>query len=104
MGAYSPRYQKSRFAEYFSIKLATIERADYNGRYSPENCDWIPIWEQGWNKRNNRNITFQDRTQCIGKWADELGVPYISLYNKLRKHNWDMNEALRTKLRKSSIS
>jgi len=29
----------------------TIERKDVNGNYSPDNCKWIPMSEQSWNKR-----------------------------------------------------
>lgn len=52
---------------------ATLERIDNDGPYSPENCKWATRSEQANNKRNNRWITANGRTQTLAQWARELG-------------------------------
>jgi hypothetical protein len=51
----------------------TLDRVDNNGPYSPENCKWATRSEQAGNKRNNRWITANGRTQTLAQWAKELG-------------------------------
>jgi hypothetical protein len=51
----------------------TLERINNDGPYSPENCKWATRSEQAGNKRNNRWITANARTQTLAQWAKELG-------------------------------
>lgn len=51
----------------------TLDRIDVNGDYCPENCKWATMKEQSNNKRNNRLLTHNNRTQTISQWCDELG-------------------------------
>jgi hypothetical protein len=51
----------------------TLERIDNHGPYSPENCKWATRSEQAGNKRNNRWITANGKTQTLAQWAKELG-------------------------------
>jgi hypothetical protein len=61
----------------------TLERRDVDGPYSPENCCWVTQKEQTRNARSNIQITFNGRTQCLGAWAEELGIKYRTLYNRI---------------------
>lgn len=46
----------------------TIERKDVNLGYSPENCTWIPLAEQPFNRRNTVRITAWGETMALSLW------------------------------------
>jgi hypothetical protein len=52
---------------------ATLDRINNDGPYSPENCRWASCDEQANNKRNNRWITANGKTQTMAQWAKEIG-------------------------------
>ncbi len=47
------------------------------------------------NKRNNVRLTYNNKTQTIAQWADELGMKYNTLDERLRK-GWSVEKALTT--------
>jgi len=52
---------------------ATLDRKDNSADYSLENCRWATKEEQANNKRNNRWITANGKTQTLAQWARDLG-------------------------------
>ena len=38
------------------------------------------------NKRNNRLITHNGKTQTIAQWCEELGLPFSTVKNRLNRH------------------
>lgn len=71
----------------------SIDRIDCNKGYNKENCRWATAKEQQRNRRNNRLITYQGRTQCLSAWAEEYGIPDGRLDKRLRL-GWTLEQAL----------
>ena len=63
----------------------TIERLDNNKNYCKNNCIWAPRKDQARNKRDNINITYKGKTQCLMDWAIELKIPHNTLYSRHRR-------------------
>lgn len=47
-------------------------------------------------------FTFNGKTMSIGKWAEEVGLPYQLLYHRLCVLGWDVEKALFTPCRKGA--
>lgn len=63
----------------------TLERIDNNGNYEPDNVKWALPLEQANNKRNNRMLTFQGRTQSLAMWCRELHLNYDRIKSRLHR-------------------
>ena len=74
----------------------TIDRIDANGDYCPENCRWVTQKEQCNNRTNNSLVTFNGKTQTLHQWADEKGIKYGTLWYRINKAHWSIEDALST--------
>ena len=95
---------KNNFQVFYDWAIAngysdnlSIDRMDASGNYCPDNCRWATIKEQQSNKRNNRYITYNGKTQTIAQWAKEIGIKTSTLHARLNYQNWDIEKALTTK-------
>lgn len=77
----------------------SLNRIDNDGNYEPGNVEWADSVVQNNNKRNNRLVTFNDKTQTVAKWSRETGIPYNVIY-KRAKLGWSLDEILTTPVRK----
>lgn len=63
----------------------TLDRIDTNGPYSPENCRWATVGEQGSNRRSNRKFTAFGLTANLTQWAEFTGLSHGTISARLRK-------------------
>lgn len=57
----------------------SLDRKDCNGNYCPENCQWITIKDQKYNKRSSRFITVLGETHLLTEWARIIGVSHSAI-------------------------
>lgn len=97
-----PRWEK--FENFYEDmgdpgKEQMLERINNNKGYYKENCKWATRVEQNNNKRSNRLITFNGKTQNITQWATEIGIYENTIQSRLRL-GWSLERALTQKVRK----
>lgn len=72
----------------------TLDRKDSNLGYSPANCRWATRKEQLNNQRRTIEITHEGTTLTLSQWAERLGVPYFTLWNRIALHKMEPAKAL----------
>jgi hypothetical protein len=71
----------------------TLERRKNNTGYSPSNCYWATRTEQQRNRRSNRYLTADGRTQLLADWAKELGTKPTTIWLRLERLGWSEQDA-----------
>lgn len=72
----------------------TLDRIDTDGNYCPENCRWVTQKVQTRNQRRTHWITFNGKTQSMMDWAEELGVSYTMIRQRLNVFGWTVERSL----------
>lgn len=76
-------------------KGTTIDRIDVNDGYYPGNCRWGSPSQQGRNKRNNRMVDFNGKAVPLAVVAEQTGIPYQRLHNRISKLGWSVEDAIK---------
>lgn len=72
-----------------------IDRINNDLGYSPENCRWATTRQQTRNYSRNVVVEFNGKAMCIADWAEQLGMNYGTLWDRL-KQGWSAERALTT--------
>ena len=70
-------------------------RRDRSAAYSKKNCFWGTAVDRRRQRPDTRLLEFSGRSQTIQEWADELGLPYRILYERVHR-GWTAERALTT--------
>lgn len=75
----------------------SIDRIDPNGNYEPDNCRWITLTEQTYNKRNSRKIFHKGIGKTAREWSNILNCSPYALYEYAKEHDWQLEPFLNFK-------
>lgn len=78
----------------------TIERKDNSKGYFPDNCEWISLKEQQYNKRDNHLITYNGVTRTVTEWAEITGINRNTLFARVNRLKWSPEKAIETPAKK----
>ena len=67
------------------FKGATLDRINSEKGYSPENCRWASIKEQGNNRRTNRWVEIKGVRKTVQQWADISGIGPKTIIYRLNR-------------------
>lgn len=79
----------------------TVDRINNDLGYCPSNCRIADYVVQANNKRGNRVITYKGKTQTQKQWADELGINYGTLENRLYTYGWNVEKSFNEPIKNS---
>ncbi len=78
---------------------ATLDRKNNDGPYSLENCHWATKKAQANNRRSNHVVEAMGKRLTLAQWAEETGIAYDVIKQRLNKLGWIPERALTTPAR-----
>lgn len=76
----------------------TLDRIDNDGNYEPSNCAWVSNKENTNHNSRTHFLTYMGKTQSMSKWAEESGINYSTLRNRINRSKMPVEKALRSEL------
>ena len=78
----------------------TIDRIDVNGNYCPENCHWVPMSEQHYNKRDTVYVEYNGKRYTIADIAEITGLKKRTIRGRIQR-GWTPEQIFSTELKKN---
>ena len=72
----------------------SLDRINGSLGYFKGNCRWATRREQNQNLKSNRLLAFHGETKCISEWARIIGLPFMTVKNRIDRGGWTIEEAL----------
>lgn len=73
----------------------TIDRIETNGNYCPENCRWITMKEQNYNRRNSHKFEIDGVVYGMRELSSKIGISEQLIQSRL-DHGWTLDEIINT--------
>lgn len=93
-------FAKWAFANGYQECL-TLDRADNDKGYSPENCRWVSYKTQQNNRSDNHRLTFCGETHTLSEWEEITGIRQQCILSRIRA-GWSTERALTQDVRKTN--
>lgn len=72
----------------------TLDRICNTKGYSPENCRWVTMKENSYNKSTTFKVNYQGKDICLAELCDKLGLNYANMYYRIRKGGYSVEKAI----------
>jgi hypothetical protein len=76
-------------------KSYSLDRINVNAGYDKENCRWATTFEQAYNKRNTKRISFMGEMLTIPEISFISNTPLKQLFNYINNHHGKLPESIR---------
>lgn len=73
----------------------TLDRINVDGNYEPNNCRWVPLEKQFYNKTDNVFYIVEGKKKCLAELCKEYNMPYQTVRKRLERGK-DILNALTT--------
>ena len=74
----------------------SLDRIDNAKGYTPDNCRWVPLSEQGANTSRNRTETVAGATKHVSALARDAGLSPNIVFDRINKLGWAVAQAVQT--------